>query len=191
MNNKTTEFIQHLKKAQDISPALRASYQAEMDAMLEPKLTARPALIGLAMATGLIICTVLIIRNMFVYTVNTLTLVSWATLAVAFSSAAYLIARDLWRGKHSPKSEFSIAHILNLAAGAITVASLLMGLSKPSDPASMFNAFFVFVFYFACSEWAVYNRIAQAELAAREQMLRIECRLADLAERLQGAEPKT
>src|SRR5262245_13494387 len=111
MNNKTTEFIQQLKKAQDISPALRASYQAEVDAMVQPKLTARPALIGVAMATALVVCTVLIIRNMFVYTVNTLTLVSWATLAAAFSSAAYLIVRDLWRGKHSPKSEFSISHI--------------------------------------------------------------------------------
>jgi hypothetical protein len=55
---------------------------------------------------------------------------------------------------------------------------------EPDKPASMFNAFFIFVFYYACSEWAVQNRIAAAELAAREQMLRIECRLADLAERM-------
>jgi len=96
--------------------------------------------------------------------VNALTLTSWATLAVAFSSAAYLIARDLLRGKHSPKSAFSIGHILNFAAGAITVCSLLIGINKPGDPASMFNAFFVFVFYFACSEWAMQNRIAAAEL---------------------------
>ena len=188
MSDKSNEFIQELTKAQDISPALRASYQAEMDAMLEPKLTTGPALAGIAMAAGLIVCTVLIIRNMFVFKVSALILASWATLAVAFASTAYLIVRDLWRGKHSPKSVFSISHIMNLAAGAITVAALLIGISKPSDPASMFNAFFGFVFYFACSEWAVYNRIAQAELAAREQMLRIECRLADLAERMQGAE---
>jgi hypothetical protein len=38
------------------------------------------------------------------------------------------------------------------------------------------------VFYFACSEWAVHHRIAAAELAAKEQMLRIECRLADLSQ---------
>jgi cation transport ATPase len=183
MNDKSSEFIQRLTSAQDVSPALRASYQAEMDAMLEPKLTARPALIGIAMVVALVVCAVLIVRNMFIYKVSALILASWATLAVAFSAAAYLIVRDLWRGKHSPKAAFSIAHILNFAAGAITVAALLMGLSKPSDPASMFNAFFMFVFYFACSEWAVHNRIAAAELAAREQMLRIECRLADLSER--------
>ena len=61
-----------------------------------------------------------------------------------------------------------------------------MGLNEPDKPASMFNAFFVFIFYYACSEWAMYNRIAATELAAREQMLRIECRLADLAERVEG-----
>jgi hypothetical protein len=184
MNDKSSEFIQRLTSAQDVSPALRASYQAEMDAMLEPKLTARPALIGIVMAIALVVCAVLIVRNMLIYNVNKLTLTAWATLAVAFASAAYLIIRDLWRGKHSPKSVFSIGHVLNFAAGAITACSLLIGLSKPGDPASMFNAFFVFVFYFACSEWSVHNRIAAAELAAREQMLRIECRLADLSERV-------
>ena len=183
MNDKSSEFIQRLTSTEELSPALRASYQAEMDAMLEPKLSTRPALIGIVMAVALVVCAALIVRNMFIYDANALTLTSWATLAVAFASAAYLIVRDLLRGKHSPKSAFSIGHILNFAAGAITVCSLLIGINKPGDPASMFNAFFVFVFYFACSEWAMQNRIAAAELAAREQMLRIECRLADLSER--------
>jgi hypothetical protein len=50
----------------------------------------------------------------------------------------------------------------------------------------MFNAFLVFVFYVACISWSLDSRIAAAELAAREQMLRIEYRLADLAERLKA-----
>jgi hypothetical protein len=186
MNNQSSKFIERLASAEEVSPALRASYQAEMKSMLEPNLTARPALIGIVMLAVMVIFSALLIRNMFVYEVNALTLVSWATLAIAFAVTALLIGRDLWRGKHSPKSVFSIAHILNFAAGSITAVSLLMGLNKPGDPASMFNAFFVFVFYFACSEWATQNRIAAAELAAREQMLRIECRLADLAEKIKA-----
>jgi hypothetical protein len=186
MNNESSKFIERLTSAQDVSPALRASYQAEMQSMREPKLTARPALIGIAMFVALVVCTILIVRNMFIYDVSALTLTSWATLAIAFSVTAFLIGRDLWRGKHSPKSVFSIGHIFTFAAGAMTVATLLIGLSEPSKPASMFNAFFIFVFYYACSEWATQNRIAAAELAAREQMLRIECRLADLAEKLKA-----
>src|SRR5215204_2989459 len=129
MNDKSSQFIQRLTSAEELSPALRASYRAEMDAMTEPKLSTRPALIGIAMAIAMIVCTILIVRNMFIYDASALTLVSWITLAAAFASVAYLIVRDLWRGKHSPKSVFSIGHILNFAAGGITAASLLMGLN--------------------------------------------------------------
>jgi hypothetical protein len=183
MTDKRAELVERLTSAQDISPALRASYRAELESMLEPKLTAGRALPGVGLLVVLVVCVIGIVRNMFIYEVKPLVLVSWAVLAISFAAAAYLIVRDLWRGKHSQKSAFSIGHILTFAAGSITVASLLIGLAAPDKPASMFNAFFVFVFYFACSEWAVHNRIAAAELAAREQMLRIECRLADLAER--------
>jgi hypothetical protein len=183
-SDKSAQFIERLKNADDITPALRASYQAELETMLEPKLTTARALPGIGMLLMLVVCVVLIVRNMFIYNVSALILTSWAVLAVAFSAAGYFIVRDLWRGKHSQKSVYSISQVLSLAAGAITVASLLMGLSQPSKPESMFGAFFSFVFYFACSEWVIYNRIAVAELASREQMLRIECRLADLAGRI-------
>jgi hypothetical protein len=184
MTHKSTDFLERLSRAEEISPALRASYQAEMDAMLQPKLSARRALPGIGLLVVFVIGTAALVRNMFVYNEPPLVFAAWATLAIAFSAAAFYIGRDLWRGKHSPKSAFSISWILTFAAGSMTAASLVMGLSAPPDPSSMFNAFFLFVFYFACSEWSMHNRIAAAELAAREQMLRIECRLADLAERL-------
>ena len=79
----------------------------------------------------------------------------------------------------------SIGHILMTSAAAITVITLLIGLNAPDDPASTFNAFFMFVWYFACFSLALENRIADAELTAREQMLRIEYHLAELAEQLQ------
>jgi hypothetical protein len=184
MSERSSEFVERLTRAEDISPALRASYRAEMESMLEPKMTARRAVPGAVMLVALVVGTVLIVRNMFVYEVKPLVLASWVVLVAAFAATAYLIGRDLWRGKHSPKAAFSIGHIFTFAAGTMTVASLLIGLMEPTKPASMFNAFFLFVFYFACAEWRLQNRIAAAELAAREQMLRIECRLADLMERV-------
>ena len=86
--------MHELTNADDISPALRASYQAEMDAMLEPKLTARRALPGIGLLLILLVCVAGIVRNMFVYSVGPLVLVSWMVLAVAFSAAAYFIIRD-------------------------------------------------------------------------------------------------
>lgn len=75
--------------------------------------------------------------------------------------------------------------VLAVAAGVATVVALILGLRSPSDPKSLFGAFYVFVFYFACATWSLERRIASAELASREQSLRVECRLADLVQRLQ------
>jgi len=181
----SAEYLERLFDAEQISPTLRRSYQAELDAMLRPTLTPRKALLGTVLLIILLAFTAGLVRNMFVYEAKPLVLTAWTVLAVAFLCASFLIARDLWRRKHTPKAVFSIAQILTGAAGGITVLSLMLGLSQPGDPASTFSAFYVFVFYFACTSWNLENRIAAAELAAREQMLRIECRLADLAERLE------
>jgi hypothetical protein len=184
MIDKLTEFRDRLFESQEMSPAPRASYQDELDRMLNPKLTSRSAVVGSVLLVLLLVCTLGIVRNMFVYEPGPLTLLGWAVLAATFTYASFLIIRDLWLRKHSPKSAFSIAHALTFAAGTITVVALLIGLQKPSDPASTFNALYVFVFYVACVEWSTQSRIAAAELAAREQMLRIEYRLAEIAARL-------
>jgi hypothetical protein len=186
MSDNSTKFIERLFESEKLNPALKASYQAEMNNMLEQKVTARSASPGVALLVILLVCIGGIVRNLFVYEAAPLVLVSWLVMGIAFAWVACLIVRDLVRRRHSTRSEFSIAQALYFAGGAITVATLLAGLSEPANPASTFNALFVFVFYFACSAWATNNRIAAAELAAREQMLRVEYRLADLAERVKA-----
>jgi hypothetical protein len=111
-------------------------------------------------------------------------LTEYATLGVACVVASAFIIRDLLKRKHSHRSVPSIAGLLTSAAGIITVIALIMGLGKSSDPRSMFSSFYVFVFYCSCAIWALQSRISAAELAAREQSLRIQYRLAELAERL-------
>jgi L-asparagine transporter-like permease len=168
-----------------MSPSLRESYQKELEALLQPPLTKRSGVIGGVLAVGLVVTVGLIIRADVFHHVRGLMLVGHLTLAVAFLGAAGLIFRDLRKRKHSKQSVYSIAMILTNAAGVLTVVALLMGLRAPSDPKSLFSAFYVFVFYFACAMWGLESRIATAELSAREQSLRVECRLADIAERMQ------
>jgi hypothetical protein len=165
-----------------MSPALRESYQKDLDALLNPGLTARAGMAGTALVIILLVATALIARADFIYHVRGLMLVAHATLAAAFLSASILIVRDLRKRKHSPKAVSSIAGLLYGAAGIMTVIVLILGMRAPSDPKTMFGAFYIFVFYFACAVWSLENRIAAAELASREQSLRIEYRLADLAE---------
>ena len=185
MTNPAPEFREQLFNLQEVSPAMRDSYRKELDVMLRPPLKARSAFIGIVLLVLLLGCTVLIARADLVYHVRGLMLAGHLALAAAFVCASVFIMRDLRKLRHSQKSVASISGILTVAAGTLTVVALLIGLRSPSDPRSLFGAFYVFVFYFACAIWSVENRIASAELAAREQSLRIEYRLADLAERIE------
>jgi hypothetical protein len=103
MNNKSSEFIQRLTSAQEISPALRASYQAEMDAMLEPKLKRGQKLMGMLLLIGLAAGVGGVVRNLFVVTARPIVIAGWFVLASTFLMAALVAVRDLWRGKSSPK----------------------------------------------------------------------------------------
>jgi hypothetical protein len=184
MNEHSTKLIERLFESEKLSPVLKASYQEELSNMLEPKLTTRMALPGAALLVILLIGIAAIVRNLFVFEAKPHLIVSWVVLGGASAWVAYLILRDLLRRRHSPKSVFSISQAFFCAGGLMTVATLLAGMSEPANPASTFNTLFAFVFFFTCAEWVTNNRIASAELAAKEQMLRIEYRLADLAERL-------
>jgi drug/metabolite transporter (DMT)-like permease len=185
MSDQSEEFRRQLLIAQEISPSLRDSYQKELETMLQPPLTARAGLVGTVLLIGLLVTVALIVRADFFFHVRGLSLVAHVALAAGLLWACFMILRDLRKRKHTQKSVYSIAMVLTWAAGTMTVIALLLGLRHSSDPKSLFDAFYVFVFYFACAVWGLEGRIATAELAAREQSLRIEYRLADLAERLQ------
>jgi cytochrome bd-type quinol oxidase subunit 2 len=185
MPEPAPDLREKLLSLQEVSPAMRNSYRQELEAMLRPPLKTRSALLGIVLLVLLLGCTILIVRADVVYHVRGLMLAGHVALAVAFIAASILILRELRQRRHSQKSVASISGILTVAAGTLTVVALLIGLRSPSDPKSLFGAFYVFVFYFACAIWSIENRIASAELASREQSLRIEYRLADLAERLE------
>jgi hypothetical protein len=178
------EFREELLDMQDTTPTLREGYQRQLDAMLHPPMTWRSAAPGVMLLVMLLVCVAGIIRAFVVYPPGVLVGMAWAVLALVFTWVSALIVRDLWRKKHSTKSAFSVAGALYFAAGCLTVVALIRGLRAPSDPASTFNALYVFVFYVACGAWSIESRIAAAELSNREQMLRLESRLVDLAERL-------
>ncbi len=186
MSDKPSEFRQKLFQMQETTPALRDAYQQEIEAMLNPDLTFRKALPRVILLLVMLLCLAGIVWATLFYRPGPLILCGWVALAIGLAGASAVIIRDLWRRKHSTVSQLSIARILTVAAGILTVVALLKGMSAPSDPKAIFGAFYVFVFYFACVAWVLEARIAAAELASREQMLRIECRLADLAERLQS-----
>lgn len=185
MTDRSNQFREKLLNLQEISPSLRDAYREELHAMMRPRLTKRAATIGSVLLLLLLGCTALIVRADVVYHVRGFWLAGHIALAAGFVCASLYILRDLRSFRQSRNSIRAISGVLTAAAGTITVAALLIGLRAPADPKSLFSAFYVFVFYFACAVWALESRISSAELTAREQSLRIEYRLADLAERLE------
>jgi hypothetical protein len=185
MPDQSEEFRQRLLGMQQMSPALKDAYQNDLDALLHPPLTARTRWIGIVLLVELLVAAILIVRADLFYHVRGLWLVGHAALAIGFIWASVLIMRDLQKRHTSPRSVSAIASLLTATAGITTVVAMLIGIRHASDPKSMFDVFYVFVFYFACAIWALESRISTAQLSATEQSLRIECRLADIAERLQ------
>lgn len=184
MSDKPVDLVQRLINAEEISPALQRSYQAELDAMLTEPLTARKAAPGVFLLVVLAIGVIALVRNLLVIEAEPLVRVGWLSLLVGFGGGAYFIARDLWLKKHSKKSLFAVTHLICGAAGMLTVVAMLRGMGAAGDPASTFHVLFALVFYIACLFWNLDSRIAASELAAREQMLRLEYRLAELGELL-------
>ncbi len=80
-----------------------------------------------------------------------------------------------------------MADLFYLATSILTVATLMPGLANPA------RSSFDLQYRVLCvrlpehgvrTEWSFNNRFQAVELSTREQNLRLECRLADLAERL-------
>ena len=93
------------------------------------------------------------------------------------------IGGSIWRGQFLWRSYFPVADAFAVAATAITVLALGSGQHAPADEMSVFGVLYAFTLMTVCIAWSLHNRISAGELATREQMLRVECRLAAMAGR--------
>jgi hypothetical protein len=179
-----SDFREKLFSAQEMSPILRDTYRRELDAIVHETPTARSRLFAIIL---LVICLGVVageIRAMIIYRGHPAFYLGAATMLIACATVAFWIVRDLFRAKVPRKGVYRVSEMFYGAAWILVVVQLLRGLSAPSDPASTFGVLFVFTFAAVCTNWSFANRITAAELASKEQLLRLECRLADLAEHL-------
>jgi hypothetical protein len=183
MPHQPTEFRQHLLDAQAVSPMLQDAYNKELHAMLHHQLTPRSRVLLGALLVGVVVGAGLGCRSILFYDRGPFIYGVALTFAALCTAAALWIVRTLWRGVVPWKSYFQVAGIFTGAAALMTVLALLSGLRNPADPASTFGVLYAGVFLVVCIAWSLNDRIAAAELDARERLLRIEWRLADLSER--------
>lgn len=186
MSANQPDFRRQLIEAQDMSPALRDACHKEIAALSQDTLTPRTSGLLVLLLLAMILFTGVGLRALIFHYRGALLCGVWTTFTLASAAGALWVGASLWRGRLRWKSYFPIADAFTVAATVITVLTLLMGTRAPADPASSFTALYALTFLVICVAWSVHNRIAAAELAAREQALRIECRLVDLAGRIQG-----
>jgi hypothetical protein len=170
--------------AETLTPGLHEAYLKELDALIHERHTPRSRVGGI---TLLVICLAVVAAEiwalMHYHRQGATFYVGAVTMLLACGCAAVWVMRDLLRGKSVRKQSLKMSELFYLAASILTVVALMRGLTKPSDPASTFNAFYVFVFLAVCAVWGLGNRIAAATLETREHLLRIESRLAEIESR--------
>jgi len=184
-NPQPASFRDRLLDAQPTTPALREEYRKELDALLYHTLTPRTRLLTWAGIVVAIAFIALCVRTMLVHTdvQSRITLPTFIVVAVGF--AAWL-GRVLSQGRFARRTSYAVIEYLGgLGLSVVLIVPMLAGLRAPGDPASSFAVLWGIVALIVGFAWATGNRIAAANLETREHLLRIESRIADLAERVQ------
>lgn len=182
MSTETPHFRDRLLDAQQMTPGLREEYRRELNSILVHRLTPRTRLMAwggvFAALAAAALCAQAMIRYPQSWIVN-------GTFSAVLLMAALWLGRVLWQGGFARRELFAVIEGLGgTAAGAFLLVVLFRGMNAPSDPDSIFGGIMAILLVMVGFAWGTGNRIAAAKLETREHLLRIESRLADLAERL-------
>jgi hypothetical protein len=182
--NPTPDFRDRLLAAQPTTPALRDEYRRELDALLNHTLTPATRLLTWGGIVAGLVFVGLCVRALLVYGADPqVRVIQPAFIVTALGFVAWFVL-ILRRGGFARKTSYQVVEwVGGLALSAIIAVPMFTGLDKPSDPASSFAMLWSIVALITAFAWATGNRIAAANLETREHLLRIESRLADLADR--------
>jgi hypothetical protein len=184
MPNESAEFRDRLLGAQQMTPALREEYRKELDAVLHYKLTPRTR----ALAWGGIVVAaafaVLIIWVIIRHGNTSVKFTYSAYLAVAVGTILWF-ARMLSRGGFVRQTSLKVTEwLVTLFAGANLFVTLLSTMYAAPDAGHLLGAIWATMFWTTALALSISNRLAAAALDAHAHRLRIESRLADLADRI-------
>jgi hypothetical protein len=185
MSREPSDFRERLLDAQPTSAALRDEYRRELDALLHHRLTPRGRALAWICLLASLALVLLCLRGLIWHHDKPQSLVLFPAYAAVFAAAALLLARVLWKGAFARKASFAaIEGLGGTLVGVFLVFTLLHGMRAPADPASTYWTVWGVLLLTVGFAWGTGNRIAAATLETREHLLRIESRLADLAEQV-------
>ena len=184
MSEPTGEFRERLLDAQRTTPALREEYRRELDKLLHVQLTPQSRWLtvgGIVVSLGFAIAC---IASLIVHHAKPGVWFLLPAYSAIFLLAALALILALRRGGFARRSAFTVVEQLGGAmVGIYVTVALFRGMRAPADPVSIYWTVWAVLFAMVGFAWGTGNRIAAATLETREHLLRIESRLADLAER--------
>jgi hypothetical protein len=188
MSNPSSEFRDRLLDSQSVTAGLREEYRKEMQSLTIHKLSPRARVINAALLLIWVVLAMLCVRAGIVNRHSPKATFDWwinlSMYFVVFILLTFGGVRNIVKGEHTWKAYFNVAGMFYTAAGVTVTLVLIRGLRTPHDPASTFGAVYALVFLVVSLGWGLQGRIDASLLTTREGMLRIESRLADLADRL-------
>jgi len=185
MENQPTEFRERLLGAQPVTPMLREEYQRELESILYHRLTPRGRLLTIGALVGSIAFAIACVASMMIRHESGRVGLLLPAYAGIFVLAAVWLARVLKEGGFARRASFAMVEGLGGAmVGLFVTFVLFRTMRAAADPASAYWAIWAVLFAMCGFAWGTGNRIAAAKLETREHILRLESRLADLADRL-------
>jgi peptidoglycan/LPS O-acetylase OafA/YrhL len=184
--NEPAGFRDRLLEAQPMTAALRDEYRKELDDLLNHRLTPRTRFLavgGLLVSLGFAAaCVVSFVVHHAKPGAMKFILPAYAAI---FLVTAGWIAGVIRRGGFARRASFAVVERLGgIMVGLYVSVILLTSLRSPSAPESTYSMVWAVMFMMVGFAWGTGNRIAASTLETREHLLRLESKLADVAERV-------
>ena len=185
MATEPADFRERLLDAQQTTPALREEYRRQLHALLHHTLTPRGRLLTWAGLVASVVAAALCVRSLVIHHAKPDVKVLLPSYAAIFFLTAAWLGRVLWKGGFARRTSYAVVEWLgSIFVGVYVTVTLLRGMQHPSDPSSAYWAIWALMLMTVGFAWGTGNRIAAATLETREHLLRLESRVADLAERI-------
>jgi peptidoglycan/LPS O-acetylase OafA/YrhL len=178
-----SEFRNRLMDIEPLSAERNAKLKQEIQAMFEQKMSRWEKVYWGASAAGSLVFAVCAIPIVFFAPVTTNVRMIWGVFGVINALVAAFLLWRIRNGSMNLPQQFAAGKASVGVTMLITTLLLINATAHPTLENLVWSLFGV-TWVVAAAAIAVHNRVMAAELNSREQVLKLEYRLAELAEKL-------
>jgi hypothetical protein len=177
------ELRDKLVNLEPLHAARQTQFQHEVEAMFDPKMSVRERWYWIASVTGSVLFVVMAIWQVLFVPMAMVPKLIWLVFGILNVGMIVFVARSLGRGSMNVRHQFALGKISVGVTLLIVLSVIANAVAHPSSE-NLAWALFAVTWLILATSILVHNRIIASDLNHKEQSLRLEYRLAELAERL-------